>query len=151
MAQEALQLAFADGEYTFKLTLHGIKEIQEKCGAGLGAVWSRLYASRLNFIGEDVGMPTDAKWQIADLIEPIRQGLIGGGAGVVDGVDVKVTPMLANRLIENYVLARPLQEAWTLSYAIVAALIEGYDPPKKKEVTSDSEEPMTDGSTTPEP
>lgn len=151
MAAEGMQLAFGDGAYNFKLTVYGLKEIQEKCGAGIGAVWSRLAASRLNFIGEDVGVPTEAKFKIEDILEPIRQGLIGGGSGEVDGVTVKVTPVMANRLIEQYVVNRPLQEGWALAYAIMGGLIEGYDigDPNKKKVAAD--EPITkEGSITPD-
>lgn len=127
-----MQLSFADGVYNFKLTLHGIKEIQEKTGGGIGAVWQRLATSRLNFIGEDSGVPDEAKFRIEDIVEPIRQGLIGGGEGEVDGDPVKVTSHVANRLIENYVMQEPLQSGWALAYAIVGGLIEGYSPPEEE-------------------
>lgn len=145
MAQEELRLAFADGEYLFRLNLYGIKEIQEKCGAGIGKVWSRLASSRLNHLGEDIGHPQLADFRIEDIVEPIRQALIGGGQGEVDGVAVKVTPILANRLIENYVLSRPLQEGWATAYAIVGGLVEGYDlgNPNKKKVSETESEPTT--------
>lgn len=150
-----MHLEFADGTYALKLTLSGINEIQTKCDAGIGRVWARLAKARLNFIGEDTGVPYNAHtgesadWRIQDIVEPIRQALIGGGEGEVDGEVVKVTPITANRLIDAYVLNRPLQEGWAMSYAIVGGLIEGYDPPKKK-VTEPSET-MTDDSTTQEP
>ena len=153
MAQEVMQLSFADGVYNFKLTLHGIKEIQEKTGSGIGAVWKRLAASRLNFIGEDVGVPNEAEFKIEDIIEPIRQGLIGGGEGEADGDAVKVTAHVANRLIEAYIINEPLQTGWALAYAIVGGLIEGYSPPeetesdKKKDEVTETETPK-DTSTT---
>jgi hypothetical protein len=132
VAADVLQVEFADGVYNFKLTLHGIKEIQDKCGCGIGAVWKRLHASRLNFMGEDHGLPQEAEWRIEDILEPIRQGLIGGGEGEVDGEPVKVNSIQANKLIERYVMDQPLQSSWSLAYMLVAGLIEGYDPPKKK-------------------
>ena len=138
MAAEDLQLEFGDGQYLFKMTVHGLKEVQEKCGAGIGAVWSRLAASRLNHIGVDAGHPEDARFRIEDIIEPIRQGLIGGGQGEVDGVPVKVTPMTANRLVDLYVINRPLQEGWAIAYAIMGRLVEGAPSPeldKKKSQT----------------
>ena len=143
MARDAIQLEFADGVYNFRLTLQGINEIQNRCNAGIGEVWSRLYASRLNFMGEDAGIPSNlqtgenARFRVEDLIEPIRQGLIGGGSGEVDGQTVKVSALQANRLIDNYVVAEPLQDAWSLSYAIVASCIEGYDVPDKKKDLKD--------------
>lgn len=150
MAQEAIELAFADGNYRFKLKLTGINEIQNKCGVGIGAVWSRLASSRLNPMGVDAGVPDEAKFTIADIVEPIRQGLIGGGEGEVDGEPVKVTGLVANRLIENYVFDRPLQESWSLAYAIVGALVEGFDPPKKK-VAEPTAEPTKEDLTIPQP
>lgn len=151
MAQEAMQLSFADGVYTFKLTLNGIKEIQDKTGGGIGAVWQRLAASRLNFIGEDIGVPNEAKFHIQDIIEPIRQGLIGGKSGLVDGEEVAVNAHKANQLIERYVENEPLQAGWALAYAIVGGLIEGYSPPEekpKKKVTRRKKKAATDTSTT---
>lgn len=148
-----MQLSFGDGVYSFRLTLHGIKEVQEKTGSGIGAVWQRLAASRLNFIGQDVGVPEAAQFKIEDVIEPIRQGLIGGGVGEVDGSEVKVTAHVANRLIETYVVPEPLQEAWKLSYAIVGGLIEGYAAPEEKPKKKVSRRKSTtkDASTTSEP
>ena len=146
--QSELIIAFADGSYRFRLTLHGINEIQERCKAGIGKVWSRLAASRLNHLDIDAGVPNQAEFLIADIVEPIRQGLIGGGMGEVDGQEVKVTSLVANRLIDNYVFNRPLQESWSLAFAIVGALIEGYDAPDKKKVAMETEK---EGSTTPTP
>lgn len=146
--QSELIIAFADGSYRFRLTLHGINEIQERCKAGIGKVWSRLAASRLNHLDIDAGVPNQAEFLIADIVEPIRQGLIGGGMGEVDGQEVKVTSLVANRLIDNYVFNRPLQESWSLAFAIVGALIEGYDAPDKKKVAMETE---MEGSTTPTP
>jgi hypothetical protein len=155
MAQEVLALEFADGEYEFRITLQGINEIQKKCDAGIGAVWARLASARLEFIGEKVGVANNvmtgetAKFKIEDIIEPIRQGLIGGRKGKVDGQPVEVTHAMANRLIENYVLSEPLMKAWTVAYAVVGSLIEGYDPPKKK--VSETEATEMEESTTQEP
>ena len=148
MAREVMSLSFADGVYDFKLTLHGIKEIQEKCGVGIGKVWSRLAASRLNYLGEDLGIPTAAEFRIEDIVEPIRQGLLGGGRGTADGEDVKVNPAVANRLIEAYVINRPMQEGWALAYAIVGGLVEGWEADKKKVVEAAI---AKDDSTTPAP
>lgn len=134
MPQNHIELHFGDGAYLFRLNLAGINAIQDKCGSGIGAVWQRLSASRLNYLtGDDIGISDAAAFKIEDIIEPIRQGLIGGKEGVVDGVPVVVTPMIANRLVETYVLGQPLSAGWSVAYAVMSALIEGYDPPKKKE------------------
>lgn len=139
MPQNHIELHFGDGDYLFRLTLSGIQAIQEKCGnCGIGAVWQRLAASRFNYVKDDgeqvgFGVAEAAAFKIEDIIEPIRQGLIGGGMGTVDGVPVAVTPLLANKLVQTYVIDRPLSEAWSVAFAVISALIEGYDPPKKKE------------------
>lgn len=146
MAQEVMSLLFGDGEYSFRLTIHGIKEIQEKCGCGIGKVWSRLAASRLNHVGVDLGHPEVAEFRIEDIIEPIRQGLLGGGRGTVDECEVKVTPSVANRLIETYVTSRPLQEGWAVAFAVVGCLVEGWESDKKK--VADPLETATADSTT---
>lgn len=132
--QTSLTIAFADGEYTFRLALAQINEIQTRCNAGIGAVFARIAKGRFfrkTDLGEiAIGDPSQAEYRIEDLVSVIRQGLIGGGRGVVDGVEVKVDAPRAEQLIKNYVLADgcPLEDAWTLAYAILTATIVGYEP-----------------------
>lgn len=125
----SIDLEFADGRYTFALPLAQIDELQRKTGTGIGAIFSRVIkgASRLN---DDIVLaPASAEFYALDLIETIRQGLIGGGKGEVDGGEVKVTPVLAQRLVSNYVLNQPLSTAWEFAVSILGAVIVGYDPP----------------------
>lgn len=157
MPQNHIELHFGDGDYLFRLNLAGINAIQDKCGSGIGAVWQRLAASRFNYVKDDgervgFGVAEAAAFKIEDIIEPIRQGLIGGGMGTVDGSAVTVTPLLANKLVQTYVIDRPLSEAWSVAFAVMSALIEGYDPPKKKEPRKPrAAKVTTDTSTTPVP
>jgi hypothetical protein len=131
-----IDLDFADGSYTFALPLARIAELERKCGAqgesvGIGKIFSRVLKGCIQTGGEVVMLPTQGEFFAIDLIETIRQGLIGGARGVVDGADIKVTPQLAERLITGYVLDRPLQESWSMAASILGACIIGYDPPKK--------------------
>lgn len=137
MPSTSIDLEFADGSYTFRLGLEGINEIQRKCReasgvpSGIGAVFARVLKGCVK-MGDDVVMaPGGADFYAQDIIEPLRQGLIGGGVGVVDGIEVKVTPALANKLIATYVLDRPLVDSWSLAASILGACVMGYDPPKK--------------------
>lgn len=125
--QTHIDLAFADGTYTFVLGLAQIHELQTKCKAGIGALYARVLQGR---VAEDVsvGHPAYAAYHIEDLVETVRQGLIGGGAGTVDGKEVKVGALRANELIERYLLPMPLAEQWNLAAAILFAKIEGYEP-----------------------
>lgn len=131
MASTSITLAFGDGVYTFRLGLAQIAEIQTKCGAGIGAIYARLLKGRYILEGENKGFAGEAAYQLADIVETVRQGLIGGGGGEVDGAPVTVNPAVANRLVEAYVLNRPLAESWTLATVIMGALVEGYTPPKE--------------------
>lgn len=135
--QTWVDLKFADGEYTFKLGIGQIAEIERKCDAGIGAIYARVMRGRYG-LGVDEIMPVDAEYRFAEMIEVVRQGLIGGGGGVVDGNGVRVTSIRANELLERYVYGngfdrQALRETWALTAAILGALIEGYDPPKKAE------------------
>lgn len=131
-----VDIEFADGEYTFALPAPRIDELQRKCGApgppvGIGAIFARVIKGCVQ-IGKEVIMnPGQAEFFSTDLIETIRQGLIGGGRGVVNGEEIKVNEALANKLVENYVLTKPLSDSWSLAAAILGATIMGYDPPKK--------------------
>jgi hypothetical protein len=145
-------LDFADGKYTFKITLGGIREIQTKCRTGMGAVYARILKGRyISPAGDTFGNPLEGEWYVEDLIEVIRQGLLGGGSGMVDGQSVKVDETRAQHLIENYVVGKPLAYAWKLAAAIVTAANEGFGdadegeeehPIRKK---SESEKIQTDG------
>lgn len=157
----AIDLPFADGTYRFRLGLAQIAELQTKCGVGIGGLYARLLRGRYVLDSVSLGLTTEAEFHIADVVEPIRQGLIGGRQGEVDGVAVEVTSTTAARLIENYLCAKdgtfqvPLREAWNLAVAIIAALIEGYTPKKAEPASAPASEegtaPTTDGSTMPAP
>jgi hypothetical protein len=124
-----IDLEFADGSYTFALPLAQIDELQRKCGVGIGGLFNRVIKGA-HRSGEDVVLaPGQAEFYALDLIETVRQGLIGGKRGVVDGKEIDVTPILARRLVDNYVLNQPLSAAWELAVAILGAVIVGYDPP----------------------
>ncbi len=126
-----IDLAFADGSYRFALGLEQINEIQTKAGnVGIGAIYARTVQGRM---ADDVtvGHPAYGAYHIGDLIETVRQGLIGGGMGMVDGQEVKVGPMRANELVERYLMPMPLVEQWNLAAAILYAKIEGYEDKKK--------------------
>lgn len=131
--QTWIDLKFADGEYTFKLGLAQISEIEKKCDGGIGAIYARILRGRYG-LGTDDILPTEADYKFGELVEVIRQGLIGGGAGKVDGKDVTVSPIRANDLVNAYVIGvgdtrQALKTAWALAASILAALIEGYTPP----------------------
>lgn len=79
---------------------------------------------------------------------------------------MEVTSITAARLVENYLCAKdgtllvPLREAWNLAVAIMAALIEGYEPKKAEPAAAPASGTAPDemtaseataGSTMPEP
>jgi hypothetical protein len=130
-----LTVAFADGEYLFRLGLKQINEIQNTCGAGIGTIFARLSKGRFfkQTSAGEVAVADDmvGDYWIEDIVTVIRQALIGGGKGWVDGEEVKVDAARVNQLIENYVLAddKPIGDAWTLAHAILFGRIRGYQPP----------------------
>lgn len=104
-------LEFGDGEYLFRLPCKQIAELQEKCNAGIGTIYQRVFSGN---------------YYIADLVETVRLGLIGGKLDVV----------LANRLVANYVDDMPKSVLVELASAILLANLAGYKPAdgiKKKE------------------
>lgn len=132
--QTHIDLFFGDGTYRFALGLAQIHELQTKCKTGIGAIYARVIQGRVE--GDNsVGHPAYAAYHLDDLVETVRQGLIGGAWGMVDGQEVKVGPMRANELVERYALAMPLGELWNVAAAVLFAKIEGHKPPdedKKK-------------------
>jgi hypothetical protein len=110
--QTSIILPFADGQYLFRLPIKRIVEIEAKAGP-IDLVRHRLLGGGFS---------------IHDIVETIRQGLIGGGKGEVNGAEVKVSDLKANSLIENYVEDRPLADSHIIARAIIGALYVGYTP-----------------------
>lgn len=154
--QTHIDLAFADGSYRFALGLEQIHELQTKCKVGIGGLYARVLQGRLTEDPTSGGHPQFGAYYQEDLVETVRQGLIGGGEGIVDKQPVTVSAMRANDMVQNYLLPMPVARQWDLAAAILYAKIEGYTPPddevvpavdlgkKKADVT-------TDGLTTPAP
>lgn len=140
MSRNTIDIDFADGLYTFALPLARIDELQRKTGVGIGALFARVLKGFYQVEGGDVLVSREAEFHAIDLIETIRQGLIGGNHGVVDGAEIKVSPGLANSLVNSYVLDRPLSDSWSIAASILGAVIVGYDPPKKDEPASERAE-----------
>lgn len=150
MSRNTIEIEFADGSYTFALPLPRIHELEAKTSIGIGGLYSRMVKGVME-VGNKVFMdPAQADFHASDIIETIRQGLIGGGKGVVNEAEVQVTATVANRLIVNYVLTEPLYQHWSLAVAILGVCVKGYDPPKKAEPAEEraEETPETGASTT---
>lgn len=128
-----IELEFGDGQYIFALPLVQINELQRKTGIGIGGLFARVLKGCLRNGNDIVLAPGQAEFYALDIIETVRHGLLGGGKGLVNGEEVEVTPMLANSLVDTYVLGRPLSDSWSMAASILGACIVGYDPPKKAE------------------
>lgn len=126
-----IELEFGDGQYLMALPLAQINELQRKCDVGIGGLYARIMKGIQRVGGETMLLPGLAEFYALDVIETIRHGLIGGGQGTVNGEEIKVTPLIANKLVDTYVLGRPLSESWNHAAAILIACIVGYTPPKK--------------------
>jgi hypothetical protein len=134
VSQNSIDLEFGDGSYVMALPLPQIAELQRKADGGIGKLYARVVRGCIpdpQGNGKWVLNPASAEFFALDLIETIRHGLIGGGKGTVNGEEVKVTPQIANRLIDTYVLNQPLIEAWKVAATILGVCVLGYDPPKK--------------------
>jgi hypothetical protein len=92
---------FGDATYTFALTDNIIKEVLEKTtGIAIGALYQRVIASQ---------------FYVADMIEIIRCGLIGGGTA----------PAKAQQLVDAYAKDRPFAETFPLALDILDARWSG--------------------------
>ncbi len=91
---------FGDGEKTFTLTTELILELETKTGAAIGTLYGRLVAARFH---------------LADILEIIRLGLIGGGT----------SPAEAQKLVDTYAKPRPILEIFPLAFDILEARWSG--------------------------
>lgn len=124
-------IPFADGEYTVRLGMAQIFAIQEKTGRGIGEVYARVMEGRMQGDGFHFGYGLNARFSIEDLIEVCRQGLIGGGKGFVDGMEVTVSDHKATHLVRTYLhpeSGNPISKAWDMATVILDAAWNGYEP-----------------------
>jgi hypothetical protein len=91
---------FGDGFQTFCLTDEMIAELERIAGAGIGALYLRIAAAQFN---------------VAEMTEIIRLGLIGGG----------MQPEQAKALVETYARNRPLGELFPLALDVLDARWSG--------------------------
>lgn len=105
----AIDLEFGDGEYSFRLRMAQLIELDEKTEVGP----QRML---LDF--------SDCNGRVPWVREIIRLGLIGGG----------LKPTEANALVKNYVDQRPFMESVLHAQAILSAAVVGFpeDAPTEK-------------------
>lgn len=96
-----IELRWADGTHKFRLGLGELEELDEKTDRG-------PY--------ELLRMINDGTWRAKHLYEIIRIALIGGGG---------CSPTQATRLIERYVIPRPVGEWVPWAQAIMLAAVVG--------------------------
>lgn len=103
-----IELVFADNSYLFRLPAKRIAELQDRCGAGIGAIYKRTMSG---------------DFYENDLKEIVRLGLIGGG----------LEPLEARKLIDRYCDAWPLNVWFVHAAAILSACVNGYEKPSEGE------------------
>jgi hypothetical protein len=118
-----VEMDFGDGTHRFRLAMGELEELQEKTGVGPFALFNRLSAG---------------DWSPADVREPLRLGLIGGG----------MEPIAALALVRRYVVER---SAWIhyagLARIVVLAAISG--APEEIPGKGDAPEAVTEASNSP--
>lgn len=100
MSLTAHTATFAGRARVFDLRIGEIGELETLCGAGVGAIYTRL--GTLQF-------------KHADMRETIRLGLIGGG----------LHPAEADMLTQRYVDLQPINDSLQLAADIMRALFDG--------------------------
>jgi hypothetical protein len=91
---------FGDGPHTFTLSDDMVTELERVTGTGIGALYLRTVSNAFN---------------MADLVQIIRLGLIGAGTA----------PQDAMRLVDTYARNRPLAETFPLALDILDARWSG--------------------------
>lgn len=107
----SITLAWADGEYLFRLGLGQIEELQEACDAGPFVILNHLIAGT---------------WRVKMVRETLRLGLIGGG----------MQPTQAFKLIQRYhdelPWAHNVKQASAVLHAAVLGAPDGERPGKAR-------------------
>lgn len=123
----AIELAWGDGTYTFRLGLGEIEEMERKRNLGIFQIVTRL-------------SPDIRQCQLSDITEVIRLGLIGGG----------MLPVEALMKVQRYADERPIDENRDIAYAIaLAGLMRLHSNEVEKSAGEHGAVKTTAGSTSP--
>lgn len=105
---------YGDGEYPFHFKTKLVPELERLTGAGFGSIYGRIVRH---------------EFEMGDVVETIRLGLIGGD----------MAPEKAAALTEVYFGSRPFEQDWLLAIEILSAFYSGPDDQgTKSESTVDS-------------
>ncbi len=93
-----LVLQWPGGEHTFRLTISQLEVIQDKTGCGPEHLLHKI---------------NSGQWAAVDLVEVLRNGLIGGGMGAVEALQAvrkafELHPMIGFKIPAQAVLAAAL-------------------------------------------
>ncbi len=122
----AIELAWADGDFTFRLGLSEIEELERKRDLGIFQIATRL-------------APEVRQARSTDIIEVIRLGLIGGGMKPVDAL----------AKVRKYVDERPLDENRDTAYAIALAGLMRVHSGEPEQPSGEADAAETSASTSP--
>jgi hypothetical protein len=122
-------LNFGNGVYLAHLKNKRIDAVESVTGASLGDINARSMSGVYRDTdGAWIVLPSEAKWSNKELVEIVRQGFIGGGKAIIDGVEKPINDFQVNDAISHYLDERPRVELWKLAAAILHATMEGYEP-----------------------
>lgn len=123
----AVEVAFGDGEFTFRLGLGELEELERKCDLGVFQIAGRL-------------SPESRQFRLVEVTETIRLGLIGGGMKPVDAL----------AKVRLYVDERPLDESRDVAYAVVLAALMRLHTAEPEQPSGEAIAAKPDGSTSPQ-
>lgn len=103
LPETATEVFFGDGKHVCHLTPPMIAELERVTNTGIGALFGRLVRQ---------------EFSLAEIVETIRLGLIGGG----------MVPQRAAELVETYAKGRPLAETLPVALSILDTLWFGRKP-----------------------
>ena len=116
-----------DGAYAFRLTIKGLRDLQEACDAGPLTIARRL---------------ASGDWKVDDIRETIRLGLIGGG------MDKPRARLMCERHVDDFDQSSLIENCLTAQAIIFAAVRGSPREPVGKKAKA-GETTTTAGSTSP--
>ncbi len=113
---------FGDGTYVFAFpSKELIEELERKTGVGIGGLFRRFRTS---------------DYSLADVLNVIRIGLVGGG----------LNPKRADELVNLYAVGQPLADVFAVADGVIAALFFGSEEPTPEPSETPSLIPVEEGS-----